>query len=140
MSKKSYQTVGKQALIGFFKTHPDCQFTADELYQQISVESPCAKSSLYRRLNELCHGEIIRKFYSADTARSVYQYVGDHCDCDSHFHEKCLSCGKIVHLECDASATFAMHLLQEHGFELNCGESIWYGYCEHCRKKGAAHA
>ena len=31
MSKKVYKTEGRQRLIGFFESHPDCQFTVEEL-------------------------------------------------------------------------------------------------------------
>jgi hypothetical protein len=33
---------------------------------------------------------------------------------------------------------FARHLLIEHGFSVNCGQSILYGICSDCRKKGEA--
>ena len=140
MNKKHYNTVGKTALIQFLSSHPDCQFTAEELCAAIHGDSQVGKSSIYRQLSELCDAGSVRKFTNASGNRSMFQYVGSHCDCDGHFHEKCLRCGKIEHLDCHASAEFFEHLLKEHGFEVHCGQSILYGLCAECRKGGEQNA
>ena len=134
MRKKNYNTDGRRALIGFFSRNPD---------RQLSTEARCLslhgntekKSSVYRHLSELCADRTLRKFRSEERNCAVYQYVGSGCDCGSHFHAKCLQCGAIHHLDCGDSVTFAAHLNREHGFLVDCGQSILYGICSACRQK-----
>ena len=139
--KSTYQTKGKQKLIGFFQSNPDCQFTVEEICLAVNGDTAHKKSSVYRLLTTLCENETLRKFHSDERNCYVYQYVGKQCDCDHHFHQKCLKCGKLDHLDCADSEKFAAHLLKEHGFAVNCGQSILYGLCAACQEReAAAHA
>ncbi len=136
MKRNHYHTVGRDALTAFLQQNPDRQFTADELFSAVSAQASVGKSSLYRHLTEMCDAEVIRKFRNEERGANVYQYVGDTCDCKHHFHQKCTVCGRINHLDCHASADFAAHLMQEHGFAVDCGQSVLYGICADCGRKG----
>lgn len=140
MQKKSYNTAGRAALISFFSSHPDEQFTAEELCKALYGDEKSRKSSVYRQLTRLCDDHSVQKFRSADNLCDVFQYVGEGCDCDEHFHEKCIRCGKVEHLDCHASSEFFQHLLKEHGFQVLCGRSVLYGLCAKCREGGQSHA
>ena len=140
MQKKPYNTAGRVALINFLSSHPDEQFTAEELCKLLYGDKKSRKSSIYRQLTQLCNDHSVQKFRSADNLCDVFQYVGEGCDCDEHFHEKCIRCGRVEHLDCLASAEFFRHLLREHGFEVLCGRSVLYGLCADCRTGGEHHA
>jgi len=137
MKKQQYKTAGKRALVSFLASHPDRQFTADEVYAAVSADASVGKSSVYRQLSLLCEEESVRRFRSDARGRNVYQYVGTGCDCRDHFHEKCTMCGRVVHLDCDATAEFVAHLSLEHGFAVDCGRTILYGVCADCRERRA---
>ena len=134
MSKKVYKTEGRQRLIGFFESHPDCQFTVEELCVSLNGDAQSGRSSLYRQLGELCSEDVLRVFRSEDRKCSVYQYVGSGCDCREHFHAKCVKCGRIEHLHCGDSSEFAQHLMDGHGFRIDCGQSVLYGVCARCNE------
>ena len=134
MKKKHYQTQGRVALTDFLELHPDRQYTADELYEILCAEVEVGKSTVYRLLSDLCRDEIVRRFRSTARQCNVYQYIGASCDCRDHFHEKCVKCGKVDHLDCHATADFIRHLSAEHGFLVDCGQTILYGVCASCRK------
>ncbi len=138
--KRNYNTSGKQKLLEFFEKNPDCQFTPEDICLAINGNTESKKSSLYRHLSELCEREVVRKFRSDERGGSVYQYIGESCNCRPHFHTKCINCGAIRHLDCDDSEKFAKHLLREHDFEIFCGQSMLYGLCGECRKKEGADA
>ncbi len=138
--KKVYNTGGRRELIEFLSQNPDRQFTTEELCLAVNGDTAHGKSSVYRHLTSLCQDEIVRKFRSEERNCSVYQYVGDRCDCGKHFHEKCLRCGQISHLDCTDSIEFAAHLLKEHGFAVDCGQSILYGVCAACRSQKGGQA
>jgi Fur family ferric uptake transcriptional regulator len=143
MTKQYYHTRGREALIAYLREHPDCQFCAEELCQAINEQTSTGKSTVYRHLTQLCREDAVRRFRSEERGCNVYQYVGEGCDCRLHFHEKCLRCGRIEHLDCHGSSEFAAHLRAEHGFVVDCGQSILYGLCAECYAKaegGNAHA
>lgn len=139
MKRKPYATVGRAKLLAFFRENPDRQFTTEELCLAVNG-SEAGKSTVYRHLTELCGDSVVRKFRSPERLCSVYQYVGSGCDCDLHFHAKCVRCGRIEHLDCNDSAEFVLHLKDEHGFAVNCGQSVLYGLCSACREKEENHA
>ena len=132
MMKKTYQTQGRRRLVCFFEDHPDCQFTVEELCLQLNGDCVRGQSSLYRQLGELCRGDILRMFRDEERKCNLYQYVGAACDCKEHFHAKCLKCGRIEHLHCGDSSEFAKHLMDGHGFRIDCGQSVLYGVCAAC--------
>ena len=136
MKRKPYATVGRTNLLNFFRANPDCQFTTEELCLAVNG-SDAAKSTVYRHLTELCRDHVVRKFRSPERLCSVYQYVGSGCDCDEHFHAKCVRCGKLEHLDCEDSADFVLHLKNSHGFFVNCGQSVLYGLCAYCKEQEA---
>ena len=136
MKKQQYRTAGREALVEFLSSHPDRQMTADEIYTAVTGITQVGKSSVYRQLSLLCAEESVRRFHSDAQGKDVYQYVGKGCDCRNHFHEKCIECGRVVHLDCHATAEFVAHLAGEHGFSVDCGKTILYGVCAECREKG----
>lgn len=134
MEKKEYSTQGKKKLLNFLQAHPDVQFTAEELCIAVNGNAECGKSSVYRRLSKLCEENVVGRWSDPDRNVTVYQYIGTGCDCARHFHEKCTVCGKIRHLDCSDSVRFALHLLEEHHFEIDCARSVLYGLCGDCRR------
>lgn len=146
MTKKPYQTRTREALLSYLRAHPDCQFSAEELCLAVNGEGGGGKSTVYRLLTQLCEADTVRVFRAEAEGRNRYQYVGEGCDCRLHFHEKCLRCGRIEHLDCYGSKDFADHLRAEHGFVVDCGQSILYGLCAACyreeqtEKGGVCHA
>ena len=140
-----YKTAGRQRLLTFLETHPDRQFTAEELCSELDVtagENKTRKSTLYRHLSELCEEGTVRKYRSDTQSSYVYQYVGEG-DCTRHFHLKCVTCGGLIHLECAVSEELLSHISAHHGFEVDSGRSILYGLCNSCaalkQKQTPAH-
>ena len=133
---KIYQTDGRRRLIDFLEKHPDRQFTVEELCVILNGDAESGRSSLYRQLGELCRLDVLRVFRDEERKCNVYQYVGTSCDCREHFHAKCVRCGKIEHLHCGDSSEFAKHLMDDHGFAIDCGQSMLYGVCATCAGAG----
>lgn len=131
----TYKTPGRQRLLDFLETHPDRQFTAEELCTELDSANgdtgKTRKSTLYRHLSELCEEGTVRKYRSDTQSAYVYQYVGQG-DCTRHFHLKCVTCGDLVHLECAVSEELLSHISSHHGFEVDSGRSILYGLCRAC--------
>ena len=135
MQKKEYKTRGKERLLSFLKGNSDRQYTADEIYDSLSDECAVGKSSLYRQLSHLCNEGVIRKFRSGEADAFVYQYMDKDHGCEDHFHLKCLSCGKVLHLECGVTEEMREHIQGEHAFKIDSSRSLLYGECAECSLK-----
>jgi len=145
MEKKHYNTAGRSRLVDYLKrVAKEPPKNAEEIYTEINAacradgsDTP-GRSSVYRMLSALCEAGEVKKFPAGNGENcAVYQYVGNHRHCDSHFHLHCLVCGDVTHLECQCSDEVANHLLASHGFQVDRGRSVLYGLCAACSGKGA---
>ena len=66
---------------------------------------------------------------------ACYQYIDSERGCHNHFHLKCLSCGRLIHLDCDHLAEISDHIAKEHGFQIDSSQTVFYGICSNCSKK-----
>ena len=48
---------------------------------------------------------------------------------------KCEKCGRLVHLECGLIRDLQAHVREEHDFELDMAQTVFYGLCGECRRK-----
>ena len=91
-------------------------------------------TTIYRYLDKLAKEGTVMKYVAEKGSQAVYQYVEMGHHCEEHLHLKCVSCGCIIHLECAFMDEIAEHILKDHGFTLQCKNSIIYGLCRECRK------
>ena len=131
-----YSTRARRQITEYLNARPDQGYTAEELAQalqeQYGQEAP-GKSSVYRLLGQLAQEELLHKYEEEGSKRSYYRAVGSHCH--EHLHLKCVVCGGISHLECAFMDEISEHILKDHGFVLQCRNSIIYGTCKACREK-----
>lgn len=135
MANGRYNTAAREAILAFFASNPDRQFTADGVFDEISplLSKAPGKSTVYRLLSNLTSDGVLRKYRDGTDSFTLYQLVRKG-GCEHHLHMKCTSCGMIYHLECDRSHEMLSHVLDHHGFKIDSGISMLYGQCESCRK------
>ena len=92
-------------------------------------------TTIYRYLDKLATDGTVMKYVAEAGGKAVYQYVelGQHCE--EHLHLKCVKCGCIIHLDCGFMDEIAEHIQKDHGFQLQCKNSILYGICKDCRRE-----
>ena len=128
-----YNTKQKQILIDFFKKNTDKQYSIKEISDAI-VQDNIGKSTVYRLIDKMTEEGSIRRFRGSGKS-VLYQYVGEHHECDSHFHLKCVECGLLIHLECDYMSSLNKHINEHHKFEIDTSKTIFYGMCSNCSAK-----
>lgn len=136
MKKTGYNTKQKTALLQCVKNIKDKHFTVDSLCE-IMIENghTVGRTTVYRFLEALSNDGILRKYAASQGESVCYQYVGEHGDCNQHFHLKCEKCGSLIHMECDEMCQLAHHIKNHHGFSLNPLKTVIYGVCEDCAAK-----
>ena len=133
---KEYNTEQKKQIIDFLKLHSDHHYTVDEITKAVSTDRGAGKSTVYRQISKLMQSGGIRRFETPGVKSFVYQYANHHDNCDSHYHLKCVKCGRLIHLECSKLDEVRAHIISEHDFIIGCGESVIYGQCTACANEG----
>ena len=133
---KEDNTAQKKQIIAFLKLHSDHHYTVDEITKAVSTDRGAGKSTVYRQISKLMQSGVIRRFETPGVKSFVYQYANHHDNCDSHYHLKCVKCGRLIHLECSKLDEVRAHIISEHDFIIGCGESVIYGQCTACANEG----
>ena len=110
------------------RDNPDRQFSINDISDMFSES--IGKSTVYREVSRLVEEGFVRKYPDSD-GYFWYQYAGEHCH--EHFHLRCISCGRIVHLDCHLMNDVCRHINSEHDFEIDMSRTVLYGVCGKCK-------
>lgn len=133
----TYHTAQKKFLIDFLRDHADEAFTVEELAARLAGEHAPGKSTLYRLLPHLVEEGEVKRFVREGSRKAVYQAVGCRHH-DAHLHLKCTDCGKLLHLDDDASTAVLRNVLRNSHFAIDERQTVLFGKCGACRKGGTA--
>lgn len=125
----AYQTKQRHAILAYLAASPHTSHTARELIDSLHISEP----TVFRTLTYLTEEGLLKRFTGPHGA--VYQYIG--CG-GHHMHLKCKACGSLVHLECSFAEEILRHFSEEHHFMLDEEDTIFYGFCDNCRRKTEA--
>lgn len=121
----TYKTRQRDAILAYLAKNPGSTHTAREIIDNV----PVGEATVFRTLKHLTEEGVLKRFSDGGTG-SVYQYDGCHGD---HLHLKCSGCGALFHLDCHFVEEIARHFSAEHGFSLDCSQTVLYGLCADCR-------
>ncbi len=133
-----YHTEQKRILEKFLLDNREKSFTIDEITQKIK-ESEMergnipGRSTVYRLIKGLCEEGRVRRFVKNDSRKASYQIVC-HEHCDSHLHLRCLSCGKLFHMDESISDELLKKISSHSDFSVDEEETVLYGRCSLCNK------
>ncbi|MBP3481134.1 MAG: transcriptional repressor [Clostridia bacterium] len=128
---KEYSTRQRKLLIDFFKQHCDEQLTVKEIAGFADIHDKISLSALYRNIDKMLLEGIIQKYAKENGREFVYQYI-DREKCAWHLHLKCTNCGKIIHLDDEATDNVRSMLKVKNNFSINEHKTILYGLCSAC--------
>lgn len=129
-----YNTKQKKILLDYFKKNIDKHYSIKEITEEIS-DNNIGKSTVYRLIDKMTEEGTLRRFRGNDGKSVLYQYVGEHHECNGHFHLKCIECGLLIHLECDYMSSLNNHIKKHHNFDIDTSKTILYGICTGCKNK-----
>lgn len=135
MADHEYKTNNRTKIMDFLLANKDRTVSVSDIEDHLTAErNPVNKTTIYRYLDKLeADGNII-KYTSEKGEKATYQYVDREHRCDEHLHLKCSRCGAIIHLDCGFMGEIAEHVEKDHGFKIQCKNSIIYGLCDKCQK------
>jgi Fur family transcriptional regulator, stress-responsive regulator len=103
--------------------------TADELTDDVrAVIGSISRQAVYDTLGVLVDKNLVRRIQPAGSAARYEDRVGD-----NHHHLICRGCDTMFDIECAVGATPCLALDDDHGFEIDEAEVIYWGRCPSCR-------
>ena len=122
-----YKTSQKEMLLDFLVKNKEKHTNVQEISAYLRSEgTPVGTATIYRQLDRLVESGNVRKFVIDGKTGACYQYIENEKECREHFHLKCLSCGKLIHLSCGQLIGINRHIAEHHGF------TVFYGKCAEC--------
>ena len=140
MKKDSgYNTKQKENLLEYLIKNKEKHTNVQEISAFLSAEGiPVGVATIYRQLDRLVEQGLVRKYAFDGKTSACYQYIENEEQCRSHFHLKCLGCGKLIHLDCEHLAGLSRHIEEEHDFTLDYSQTVFYGRCSDCKGKASS--
>ena len=107
--------------------------TADALADDVrAVIGSISRQAVYDALGVLVDKHLIRRIQPAGSAARYEDRVGD-----NHHHLICRGCGAMFDIDCAVGAVPCLTANDDHGFEIDEAEVIYWGRCPVCRKPAA---
>ena len=103
--------------------------TADDLTDDVrSTIGTISRQAVYDTLGVLVDKNIIRRIQPAGSAARFEDRVGD-----NHHHLICRGCGHTFDIDCAVGAVPCLTASDDHDFEIDEAEVIYWGRCPSCR-------
>lgn len=134
-TETSYITKQGELILSFLKSEPGCHFTADDIIKALANSgNSVGKATVYRHLDKLIKQGRVRKYIVDGGSSACFEYIEEGQKCHEHYHLKCSSCGKLLHVKCEYLDEVSEHILGHHGFIISPEKTVLYGICEDCRE------
>lgn len=131
----TYKTHQKEMVINFLSAHPDTQFTAEEIAENLRRNYPDApgKSTVYRLISKLADDGTLKRTVKENSRRFLFQATNEACH--GHLHLKCTECGKVLHMGHSLSEQLINDILGENDFSVQTDSTTLFGCCKECKEK-----
>lgn len=107
--------------------------TADELTDEVrTVLGTISRQAVYDTLGVLVDKGLLRRIQPAGSAARFEDRVGD-----NHHHLICRSCAIMYDIDCAVGEVPCLTADDDHGFEIDEAEVIYWGQCPSCRRTAA---
>ena len=130
--KKNYNTRQKDEVIRAIKSFGDEHFTVSDVVKRLAdLGTNIGQATVYRAIVRLEGMGELRKYTVDGTTAACYQRAEGHCS--EHFHLKCETCGRLIHVECSELTKISSHIDTHHGFKVDPSKTVFYGICDSCK-------
>lgn len=105
--------------------------TADDVAEAVRAEiGTISRQAVYDALGVLVDAGLMRRIQPAGSPARYERRVDD-----NHHHLVCRSCGDTVDVECVVGTAPCSDVVDDHGYEIDEAEVIYWGYCPRCRQE-----
>jgi len=131
-----YKTKQQDLILNCLINNKEVHITVESVLEYLKLEgSSVGQTTVYRYLDKLVNNGIVRKYNFENGERACFQYIDQGSECNQHFHLKCVTCCRLIHLKCEQMSQLQIHIFNEHGFNIDNCKTTLYGQCEDCVSK-----
>jgi len=103
--------------------------TADDVAEAVREEiGAISRQAVYDALGVLVEKGLVRRIAPTGSPARYEARVGD-----NHHHLICRTCGAIVDVDCAVGAAPCLEAADDHGYEIDEAEVVYWGRCPACR-------
>jgi Fe2+ or Zn2+ uptake regulation protein len=125
-------TAQRLAILRVVAEHPHA--TADELGDEVRSQlGAISRQSVYDSLGMLVDKNLVRRIQPAGSPARYETRVDD-----NHHHLICRSCRTMFDVDCATGEVPCLTADDDHGFEVDEAEVIYWGRCPTCRKSASS--
>ena len=133
MATGNYTTISRTRMLEYLEQNSGRTVNVHDINHYLAENGyEVNVTTIYRYLDKLCKDGRVMKYVAENGTQAVYQYVEPSHHCDEHLHLQCVKCGAICHLDCSFMDEITKHVMADHGFSIQCKNSIIYGLCKKC--------
>jgi Fur family transcriptional regulator, stress-responsive regulator len=104
--------------------------TAEELTEIVRDKiGTISRQAVYDTLSALADKRLIRRIQPTGSPTRFEDRVGD-----NHHHLVCRDCGLIFDIDCAVGYTPCLDIQNDHGFEIDEAEVVYWGRCPDCQR------
>lgn len=134
MAGNEYKTNSRTKIMEYLIENKDRTVSVSDIDDHMQAQQCSVNvTTIYRYLDKLEKDGHIIKYAAEKGDKTTYQYVDLEHKCDEHLHLKCVGCGAVIHLDCHFMEEICHHIASDHGFALQCRNSVIYGLCKKCQ-------
>lgn len=124
-------TAQRLAIVRAVSSHPHA--TADQLTDAVrDVIGSISRQAVYDTLGVLVDKDLVRRIQPAGSSARYEDRVGD-----NHHHLICRGCGVMFDIDCAVGEVPCLTADDDHGFEIDEAEVVYWGRCPTCRAADA---
>ena len=138
-NKSQYRTKQMAEILSYLQSMQGSHVTVHDIHAYFKSKNiSVGTTTIYRHLDRMVAEGIVAKYVVDEKSSACFEYLGDksHCHPTVCFHCKCEKCGKLIHLHCKELEAVYLHLLNDHGLQVDAPRSGIYGLCEDCQQTG----
>lgn len=125
-------TAQRLAVMRTVSDHPHA--TADNIAQHVrDALGTISRQAVYDTLGVLTDKGLVRRIQPAGSPARFEDRVGD-----NHHHLICRGCGVMFDIDCAVGDTPCLTASDDHGFEIDEAEVVYWGRCPTCRTDASA--
>lgn len=104
--------------------------TADDIAEYVRAEiGAISKQAVYDALGALSETGLVRRIQPAGSPARYEDRVGD-----NHHHLICRGCDRVADVNCAVGEVPCLTADEDHGFDIDEAEVIYWGWCPACRE------
>lgn len=103
--------------------------TTEELTEDVRTSiGSISRQAVYDTLGVFVEKNLIRRIQPSGSVARYEDRVGD-----NHHHVVCRGCGVMIDIDCAVGSTPCLTAADDHGFEIDEAEVVYWGRCPTCR-------